>query len=355
MISTVSLSFDLSASPPRAVITDSTDYGALFSVSTQQAKGYGVLTFNGEIVQSFDSPSNPLIDLAAGDTVGYINLQLDNNGNVANGIYGFEYSLRLANQPSSIPVNIPSTSSTFSFVGYEWMSDFFETGNDVTLTAITSGTPNYRTISSVSYAAGSTTIDINSPITTPPSLYYFTYDVANAQFSQTYTYAGCTQTTADVNFIYDCEYGDSGTWSVSNATVLGSNEIVSSLSCTINYPSWTNIDSLFNPQVVTTSLPYPTLPTEDTPLATGTYSVLLSQQIQQTQTSGLVVLYNNSITKEFTVSCAGTLCGLVPCIENLRAAHAAELVRNRISKYQVFVDNVLLYYRGYELQVLRRT
>jgi hypothetical protein len=57
-----------------------------------------------------------------------------------------------------------------------------------------------------------------------------------------------------------------------------------------------------------------------------------------------VVTYNKSITKEFTVSCAGTLCGLVPCIENLRAAHAAELVRNRISKYQVFVDNVLLYY-----------
>jgi hypothetical protein len=31
-------------------------------------------------------------------------------------------------------------------------------------------------------------------------------------------------------------------------------------------------------------------------------------------------------------------------MENLRAAHAAELVRNRISKYQVFVDNVALYY-----------
>ena len=91
------------------------------------------------------------------------------------GVYGFEYSLRLANQPSSIPVNIPSTSSTFSFAGYEWMSDFFETGDDVTLTAILSGTPNYRTISSASYAAGITTININSPITVPPSLYFFTY------------------------------------------------------------------------------------------------------------------------------------------------------------------------------------
>jgi hypothetical protein len=172
----------------------------------------------------------------------------------------------------------------------------------------------------------------------------FIDDVTHQQFSGTYAYSGCTQNNADVNFIYDCEFGDSGTWSVSNATILGSNEIVSSLSCTINYPSWTNIDPLFTPQIVTTSLPYPTLPTEDTPLATGTYSILLSQQIQQTQTSGLVVLYNNSITKEFTVTCAGTLCGLIPCIENLRAAHATELIRNRISKYQVFVDNVLLYY-----------
>jgi hypothetical protein len=35
---------------------------------------------------------------------------------------------------------------------------------------------------------------------------------------------------------------------------------------------------------------------------------------------------------------------LVPCIENLRAAHQAELLLNRISKYQVYVDNVLMYY-----------
>jgi hypothetical protein len=70
----------------------------------------------------------------------------------------------------------------------------------------------------------------------------------------------------------------------------------------------------------------------------------LTQQIQQTQTSGLIVLYTRSVIKEFQVSCSGSLCGLVPCIENLRAAHQAELVRNRISKYQVFVDNVLMFY-----------
>jgi hypothetical protein len=342
MISTVSFSFDLSASPPRAVITDSTNYLSIgLDVATQQAKGYGVLTFNGDIIEEFDTPSNPLIDLEAGDTVGYINLPLDNNGNVANGSYSFQYSLRLNSENFAAAIAIVTGGTTLTEYGpYTFLADFLEVGDPIRMQAFFSPTAISNTVSGIT---------LPNVITLGTSVANNTYgisidDITHQQFSATYAYSGCTQTTADVDFIYDCEYGNSGTWSVSNATVLGSNEIVSSLSCTINYPSWTNIDPLFTPQIVTTSLPYPTLPTEDTPLATGTYSILLAEQIQQTQTSGLVVTYNKSITKEFTVSCAGTLCGLVPCIENLRAAHAAELVRNRISKYQVFVDNVLLYY-----------
>jgi hypothetical protein len=344
MISTVSLSFDLTyVDPitgtviPRCVVTDSTDYGALFSVSTQQAKGYGVLSFNGDLLPAKNTVGNPLIDLEAGDTTGFIDLPLDLNGNVANGIYTFEYSLRLDSSGSPLASGTITGTTTLTSPS-EWLFDVLPVGS-----SIDAGSSTNNSVSAISVVGSDAVITLGTATTNGFALIYAN-DVESPQFSATYPYSGCTQTTADVGFIYDCEYGNSGTWSVSNATVLAATEIVTSLNCVINYPSWTSSNPLFNPQVVTTVLPYPTLPGDNTPLATGTYSVSLSQQIQQTQASGLVVLYNNSVIKEFAVSCAGSLCGLIPCMENLRAAHAAELVRNRISKYQVFVDNVALYY-----------
>jgi hypothetical protein len=306
-------------------------------VSTQQAKGYGVLTFNGDIVQAKDSPLDPLIDLETGDTTGFIDLPLDNNGNVANGIYGFEYVLRLDSSGSPLASGTITGTTTLTSPS-EWLFDVLPVGS-----SIDAGSSTNNNVSAISVVGSDAVITLGTATTNGFTLIYAN-NVESPQFSATYPYSGCTQTTADVGFIYDCEYGNSGTWSVSNATVLGATEIVTSLNCVINYPSWTSSNPLFNPQVITTVLPYPTLPGDNTPLATGTYSVSLSQQIQQTQASGLVVLYNNSVIKEFAVSCAGSLCGLTPCMENLRAAHATELVRNRISKYQVFVDNVALYY-----------
>jgi hypothetical protein len=336
MISTVSLSFDLSASPPRVVVTDSTTYP--FAVDLFSAKGYGVLTFNGDVVEAKDTVINPLINLEAFETTGFINLPLDNNGNVANGVYGFEYSLRLDSTASGVGYVGTVTGGTTFTSAAEWLVEVLPIGSSIAVDGVN------NTVAGAVVVGSDAVITLGTVAANGPAKPLTFINDVSVQFSATYAYAGCTQTTADVDFIYDCDYLDSGTWSVSNTTVLGSNEIIVSESCTINYPSWTNIDPLFNPQIVTTSLPYPTLPTEDTPLATGTYSILLSELIQQTQTSGLVVTYTKSVTKEFTVSCAGTLCGLVPCIENLRAAHAAELVRNKVSKYQVYVDNVALYY-----------
>jgi len=306
-------------------------------VSTQQAKGYGVLSFNGDLLPAKNTVGNPLIDLEAGDTTGFIDLPLDLNGNVANGIYTFEYSLRLDSSGSPLASGTITGTTTLTSPS-EWLFDVLPVGS-----SIDAGSSTNNSVSAISVVGSDAVITLGTATTNGFALIYAN-DVESPQFSATYPYSGCTQTTADVGFIYDCEYGNSGTWSVSNATVLAATEIVTSLNCVINYPSWTSSNPLFNPQVVTTVLPYPTLPGDNTPLATGTYSVSLSQQIQQTQASGLVVLYNNSVIKEFAVSCAGSLCGLIPCMENLRAAHAAELVRNRISKYQVFVDNVALYY-----------
>lgn len=362
MISTVSLSFDITytnpatgALEPRGIVTDSTNYsgpgGLGIDLLITQAKGLGVVTFNGDIIVNLNTIGTPIIDLENWDTLNpgitpvfYFPLELDLNGNVANGVYTFEYSLRL--NTSATPLDIVSIPTANSIVvdgaTAPWAADFLEAGDLITLFFPAPAQFGVE-INSIEF------VDPNIDITTTTAILSLlferiVFDITNIQFSGVFPYSGCTQVNADVSFIYDCEVGDNGIWSVANTTHLGSNEIVESLNCTISYPSWATLSPTFPGNVVVTSLPYPSAPGVDTPLATGTYTVSLTQQIQQTQTSGLIVLYTRSVVKEFQVSCAGTLCGLIPCIENLRSAHQTELLRNRISKYQVFVDNVLMYY-----------
>jgi hypothetical protein len=350
MISTVTLTFDLTyrnpatgALEPRGIVTDSTDYAGLgIDLLTTEAKGLGVITFNGDIIVDRNTIINPIIDLENWGTLNpgqtpvfYFPLELDLNDNVANGVYTFEYSLRLNSNIAFISITLPSTALTD---GTPYV-DFFEVGNELTM--VPSG--DVVTIVSVGPEAGGeytlTLSGLQNDVDGDA-----TFDLTNLQFSGVFTYSGCTQTTADVSFTYDCEVGDSGSWAVANTTTLASNEVISTLNCTVSYPSWTALTPTFNPQVVLTSLPYPSAPNTPTPLATGTYTVSLTQQILQTQTDGLILQYSTSTIQEFVVSCSGSLCGLTPCIESLRVAHANELHRNRISKYQVFVDNVLLYY-----------
>jgi len=354
MISTVSLSFDLSyVDPitqtvvPKGIVTDSTDYiGLGLSPLLGKLKGLGVISFNGDIIVNENTVGNPMIDLEIWDFANNgvptysFDLPLDVNGNVANGIYTFTYSLRVLADPFlGVSLGgVVTAPNVLTVASNEWVYQFLESGNGITL--IDGATTATSLVSSTSYNDPDSIVILATP--PAPANYVITFELTNVQLSGVYSYSGCTQTTASVNFVYDCEYDNSGTWGVSNTTQLSSNEVVSDLSCTINYPSWTGLNPNFNPQVFTTSLPYPTLP-ESTPLATGTYGVSLTQQIQQTQTDGLIILYTTSVVKEFVVTCSGSLCGLLPCIENLRAAHQAELVRNRVSKYQVYVDNVLLY------------
>jgi hypothetical protein len=357
MISTVTLSFDLTyrnpstgALEPRGIVTDSTDYAGLgIDLLLAEAKGLGVITFNGDVIVNRDAIINPMIDLQNWGTLNPgqtpvfdFPLELDLNGNVANGVYTFEYSLRL--NMALIPFTVSSITLPNTLVvdtTDSWLANFLEVGDSVIL--LTGAPATIDLVASAVFNDPNITITTSTPIDS--DLYtQLSFNLTNVQFSGVFTYSGCTQTTADVSFTYDCEVGDSGSWAVANTTKLASNEVVSTLNCTVSYPSWTALTPTFNPQVVLTSLPYPSAPNTETPLATGTYTVSLTQQIQQNQTDGLILLYTTSTAQEFVVSCSGSLCGLTPCIESLRVAHANELHRNRISKYQVFVDNVLLYY-----------
>lgn len=342
MISTVTLTFDLTASPPTGIVTDSTDYAALgINLATSYAKGLGVITFNGDIIVDKNTNGDPLIDLenlGSDPQVYTFPLQLDLNGNVANGVYTLEYSLRLKETSFNLTsITLPNTMLTN---GYAWLANFLVADNILTLEAYTEQDVHV----SSAVLDGSNVLITTSETILDDAHDTIGFDITNLQLSGVYSYSGCTQTTADVSFTYDCEVGDSGSWAVANTTALASNEVVSTLNCTINYPSWTTLSPTFPGNVVVNSLPYPSAPNTETPLATGTYTVSLTEQIQQTQTDGLILQYSTSTTQEFVVSCAGSLCGLTPCIENLRVVHANELQRNKISKYQVFVDNVLLYY-----------
>jgi hypothetical protein len=355
MISTVTLTFDLTyrnpstgALEPRGIVTDSTDYAGLgINLLIAEAKGLGVITFNGDVIVDLNDPNDPnlvMIDLENWGTLNpgqtpvfYFPLELDLNGNVANGVYTFNYSLRLVGDNYQLLSNtLPDTLVTD---GSLWLNDFLEAGNTITIVGATS-----EDVTVISTVDSDPDVTITTSDYTLALIDFFEFDITNTQLNAVYTYSGCTQTTADVSFTYDCEVGDSGSWAVANTTVLKSNEVISTLNCTVSYPSWTALTPTFNPQVVLNSLPYPSAPNTETPLATGTYTVSLTQQILQTQTDGLILQYSTSTIQEFVVSCSGSLCGLTPCIESLRVAHANELHRNRISKYQVFVDNVLLYY-----------
>ena len=352
MISTVTLSFDLTASPPVGVVTDSTNYSGVgglgIDLNLTQAKGLGIITFNGDEIVNKTDPNNPaqvMIDLQSlggNPQVFEFPLVLDLNGNVANGVYTLQYSLRLNTTATPFTIDATPTANTIVIdTTNSWLADFLQSGNEVTL-SLGAATQDVL-VASAEFLDPNVTIT-TSTIIDSATYDQLTFDLTNVQLDAVYSYSGCTQTTADVSFTYDCEVGDSGAWAVANTTFLKSNEIVYALNCAINYPSWTTVTPVFPGNVVVDSLPYPSLNTQLNPLATGTYSVSMSQVIQQTQTDGLILQYTTSVIKEFHVSCSGSLCGLTPCIESLRVAHQAELQRNRISKYQVFVDNVLLYY-----------
>jgi hypothetical protein len=339
MISTVTLTLDLTTKKGR--VTDTTNYTSLdISVATYEAKGLGTIYFQGQQIEQRLTVGTPLIDLQAGDTYFEFDLELDVNGEVANGVYTVDYLLRLNTYPVSTNslgvITAPST-ITFSATNFEWLPDFLVQGN--TMNIFGPGTvlgQQSLTIDTCELIETDIQIVFNEVINDAYSFWRF--NVTNQQSEQSFTYSGCTRATAAITFTYDCDYAPNGTFSVASATRLV-DQTVSSTNALINFPSWTSANPNFNPRIVTSTLPY----TQNT-LATGTFSVSLTQVIQQLQDDGLIMQYTTSTTEEFLVSCTGSLCGLNTCIENLRRAHVAELRSNRISKYQQYVDSILMYY-----------
>jgi len=336
MISTISLTLDLNSKTGR--VTDTTDYsGLIASLSLYQAKGLGTISFQGNIIESFTTTSDPLIDLAVGDTFFEFPLELDVNGEIANGIYEVNYSLRLSNAALG-PVIVGVTGpSEIEVIMPQMISNFLEVGNTINLAKV--GGDQDVTISNINYVDPTQSFITFNEVIDDPAYTFWYFDIINLQVEGVYTYAGCVRAEGRITFSYDCDVAPNGTFGVSNATILPAGQTVSTVNANISYPSWTSSQVGFISQISNAPIPY-----TNNVLATGTYTVVMNQIIELVQNDGLIITYPVSTTGEFKVSCVGSLCGLNSCIDSLRIAHAAELQRNKISKYQVFVDNVLMYY-----------
>jgi hypothetical protein len=98
------------------------------------------------------------------------------------------------------------------------------------------------------------------------------------------------------------------------------------------YPSWTDTANVTSTDgAITLSA-----------IATGTYTITSETTLSLTN-GDLVITYVATLSDEYRVSCSGSLCGLLPCIQNLLQVHGAA-VKNGFSPYQYFVDSILLNY-----------
>jgi len=311
-------------------VTDTTDYSDLgFNLNVAQAKGLGTIYFNGEIIQQKLTVGDPLINLASGATYFEFDLELDSNGEAANGTYMVVYSVRMA--PSGIQFLSSGVTNILIGDGSPEYAQFLEAGDTITLNGTTDADVVIETVDALVSGNPSYTL------TTSPnfSLYDdYGFDVTHLALSESYTYQGCTLLSVSPKAVYDCDNGDNGTFTFYDDTDFSTQTLVSR-SMTGSPPTWaTEITA------VTTANQSYTI----NRLATGTWTVALTNVITYTQSDGLILIYTATATIESIVTCAGTLCGLNACIESLRAAHQAELTANGISKYQKYVDNVNLYY-----------
>jgi hypothetical protein len=331
MESTISFTINHTAKTGR--LTDLTDYSAFgLDPSINQMKFLGTINFQGSPLYSKTTAGDPLIDLQSGATYFEFPLELDSTGAIANGVYSIvDYQVFFTISPIS-GVNSSASGQTILIPSEGGLADAFAEGNSITF-GKTFPLPSAvitTTVVSAESVSGSLLITASSGVLDYSDVAGFLSALTN-KATNNYTYSGCSLVDASVNLVSDCNYGDNGTWSVSNTTVT-TNQTLVSTSATINYPSWTG-----EAPIVVTSLPY-----VNNRLATGTYSVVASFVYSQVENDGLIIQYAALCTQEFDVRCAQPLCSLNKCIENLRIANDAAIKSGKTSPYQVYVDNIAL-------------
>ena len=335
--SNVHLEFETQNLRYRLVVTTDylTEYGLDVTDASLGARLLGTIYFNpgtgAAVNQQHITAGDPLINLTTGVASAWYALPVDSNGEVVNGVWTGNVSLRIAN------TNLQFTSITLpdeiETDGNDWLDNFLIEGNTITLEA---GTPQDVVVASAEPATvSSNVLIITSTVIASATHDGIGFDISNPSGNFSHTYQGCQLLDGSAEFSYNCTSGQYGSWLVTNSTAITTETLVS-LSGKIFWPSLTERDP-----IDITALPY-----SSQQLALGSYSINFTQVISETQDDGLVLTYSTTYIKQFDpVVCAANLCGLMGCYGDLLAAYALD--KNTYGPFVTLATGYITEYNEY--------
>lgn len=305
----------------RGRIVDSTNYAENnIDVSALSAKGLGTVTGpNGMAIIVANTIGNPLVNLSTSVEGQWFNLPLDNNSNILNGTYSFTYAVRYAIVNGTINSITATSTAELEFVH---AGAVLQDGDSIVFAgngdAENNGTFTIATATYDTETDNSTiTVDETTLVTDASPAGTYSFDVTRSSFaSGSYTYSGCTQVTLAVTTTYDCESTQLGQIIFKDTTDY-QGQTLSSRTLTGYYPNG------LTPEPSSESVSTPTASLTFNELAVGTWTHKLVSSMSVTQDDGLVYTYTLTDTAEHKVTCAGTLCGLSPCIKSLNDSFIA--------------------------------
>ena len=316
-------------------VTDNTTYSAQ-GVSPSVVSIVGLLTITGPSGSAFVSITNPAVpatNISTGvDVAGPYNLPVA-SGDILNGSYSVSYSPQYEYTQANI--NTSSVGNTVTLLGVN-IAALFNAGDVFFISLSALGNNGSKTVVSAINSGANTVITISTVLVTESGVATFTYN-GNDQVDLDYTYSGCTLPVPAVSAVYDCQSSQFGSITFEDTTDY-LDFTVSGHSLTAYYPSGLNPAPAVNPQ--TTGLYILTL----TELASGAWTKNVAATLTKTQDDDLELMASINASSEFVVTCVGTLCSLVDCIQALYIKHMDALNCGSTSPYQRYVDGIALLY-----------
>ena len=316
-------------------VTDNTTYSAQ-GVNPSVVSIKGLLTITGPSGSAFVSVLNlasPATNISTGvDVAGPYNLPVA-SGDILNGSYSVSY--RPQYYYTQAEIDISSVGNTVTLPGVN-IADLFNAGDVFFISLSGAGNNGNKTVVSAINSGANTVITISTALVTESGVATFTYS-GNDQVDLDYTYAGCELPIPAVSAVYDCQSSQFGSITFEDNTDY-LDFTVSSHSLSAYYPNGLNPAPSENPQ--TTALYILTL----TELATGTWTKNITTTLTKTQDDDLELAVSINASSQFSVTCVGTLCSLVDCVQALYTKHMDALSCGSTSPYQRYVDGIALLY-----------
>lgn len=300
----VTLEIDYAAKTIRAV--DNTDYSEL---------NFANIAVNGEgTILAPDGSSifvGSLIDISGGDTTSaWYNLPTDNDGNILPGTYALLYAPRFVVIGFAVD-QFTTGPNTIWISGENWENVLAQPDNGVGViiaSATTPGNNGTKTLTGVKavWNGSETEIIVSNTLTAEAggsaTISFNTKYATTAEVDVNYTNANIV--VPCINATYDCRSTRNGQIIWSYDVDLPAGSVILSRNWTIEYPRF--LKNPVTPPAVTSTAQSVTIST----LAWGTWNAQLVLEIQVTQPDGLIYTYTTTASREFKVSCAGSICAL---------------------------------------------